>query len=259
MTKTFKAATSSLRTNLVLTSTVGIILLTGLSGCMLDRVRQVRSQFCDFEQNFAIEFGAQPSVVMINPVLLDQDVLWLLGADPTLTVFGRESKTVSWVFEEAVAVPDSSHDLRFDMDFRLIDGNYRLHRISVDPKLNDWLSPDSLNREALLSSAQQICSTGLSFQMTSMEFDIPKQEIDQLPDRSELLASIGQPHDPLKDGGGWSYRYRVKGSTDDRQTAHFTVWFDEFTQKPLRMESQYWRYRGEADFSDNKLSLNMEL
>ena len=41
--------------------------------------------------------------------------------------------------------------------------------------------------------------------------------------------------------------------------AQFTVWFDENSQKPLRMESQYAKYSTKADFIAKKVSMNVEL
>jgi hypothetical protein len=226
---------------------------------MLDRVLEVRSQFCDFEQNFAIKFDQQPGVVMTHPVLLDQDVLWLIGAEPTETAKHPGGKTMSWVIEEAIPKPDPAHDLRFDLDFRLVDEEYRLSQIRLDPKFNALLNPHNLDHETLLASAQHICETGLSFRLRSMEFDIPEEDLEHLPSRPELLELAGPPHELSAPGGGWTWRYRPRGASDESNTAQFTVWFDEVSLKPLRMGSAYGRYRSQADFTARKLSMNVKL
>jgi len=58
---------------------------------------------------------------------------------------------------------------------------------------------------------------------------------------------------------GWTYRYRLKGSNDESPTAQFTVWFDEDSLRPLRMESRYSCYHTSADFISRKLSMNVKL
>ena len=260
MKEILKASTSKTGGKLLLASVAGVTILAGLSGCMLDRVLEVRSQFCDFEQNFDLEFDQQPGVVMTHPVLLDQDVLWLIGAEPTEITTLPGSKTMTWVIEEAIAEPDPAYDLRFDLELRYVDEEYRLSQIRLDPKFNALLNPDNLDHETLLASAQDICETGLSFRMRSMEFDIPDKDLEQLPSLPEVLELLGPPHDLSAPGGGWTWRYRPKGGeSDESNTAQFTVWFDESSLKPLRMESQYWRYRSKADFSAKKLSMNVKL
>jgi hypothetical protein len=259
MAATFRTDLFTRRKNLILSATLGISLSAGLSGCMLDRVLEVRSQFCDFEQNFDIEFDQQPGVVMTHPVLLDRDVLWLIGAEPTEITTLPGSKTMTWVIEEAIADPDPAYDLRFDLEFQYVDEEYRLSQIRLDPKFNALLNPDKLDHETLLASAQDICETGLSFRMRSMEFDIPEEDLEQLPSRPEVLKLAGPPHGLTAPGGGWTWRYRPRGASDESNTAQFTVWFDEISLEPLRMESEYGRYRSQADFSAKKLSMNVKL
>ena len=253
----YKPSRWKYRTTLL--ATTSCVVALGLSGCLLSRVSEVRNQFCEFEQNFEIEFGDQPSIRMNQPVMLDQDILWLTGAMPTETVLRPNGKTMTWVIEEAVTEPDPDNDLRLDLDFRQIDGEYKLSLVRMDPKFNAVMNPDYLDRETLLSTARDVCNTGLGFSMRSMEFDIPDQDIEQLPSRPEVLEMMGLPHDPVTADGGWTYRYRLKGSNDESQTAQFTVWFDEVSLRPLKMESHYSRYRTSADFVSRKLSMNVKL
>ena len=255
----FEAFTSNQTKNLVRAATVGVTLLTALSGCMLDRVLEVRSQFCDFEQNFDIELGHQPGIAMTHPVLLEQDVLWLMGAEPTETAIHLGGKKLSWVIEEAMAKPDPAYDLRFDMEFRLVEEEFRLSQIRLDPKFNALLNPGKLDHEALLASAMDICETGLSFRLRSMEFDISEEDLERLPSRPEVLELLGPPHELSAPADGWTWRYRPKGASDESNTAQFTVWFDDASLKPLRMESKYWRYSSKADFTAKKLSMNVKL
>lgn len=236
-----------------------LALTAGLSGCLLNRVVEVRQQFCDFDRHFEVHFGERPGVSLLRPVLLDSDITWLAGTAPTAFEKVPDGLIMAYQIEEAVPKPDPGRDIRVDFRFVLLDGAYRLEGINLDPKLSTVLNRDFLDHQTLLESAQNICQTRWGFGSTSLELDITDQQLELLPDRAELHELLGPPH-ALSDGGsGWIYGYRLKGSPEDGDSARFTIWFDDAGGKPLRLESSWSRYRTSADFEAKKLSMNVKL
>ena len=62
------------------------VLLTAaliMNGCILERIFRVKNQLCDFEKNFQIEISDGFRVLLRDPVMLDDDVTWLTGAEPS--------------------------------------------------------------------------------------------------------------------------------------------------------------------------------
>lgn len=55
-----------------------------LSGCLLNRVYAFKEQFCDYQTSFALQVGDGVTLEMHKPVLRDTDVVWLLGAEPSI-------------------------------------------------------------------------------------------------------------------------------------------------------------------------------
>ena len=53
-----------------------------LSGCLINRVQQVKAQTCDFERNFTFESGAVSVLTFHEPVLLKTDLEHLLDFEP---------------------------------------------------------------------------------------------------------------------------------------------------------------------------------
>ena len=234
-------------------------LTIALSGCLFNRVMEVRQQFCDFDSNFSVEFTESVTLHLAHPVILEKDILWLAGAEPTSVTRTGDLVTMVFVIEEDLPVPDPAQDIGFELDFARIGDDFGLTQIRMDPKLSTVLNPENIDRESLLNSADNICQTGLSFGSRSVEFDLDDQDLEQLPSRTEALAIMGPPHSLVDEGAGWTWQYRLKGHNESNNSARFTVWFDETSQKPLRMESQYARYRTNADFIAKKVSMNVEL
>jgi len=58
-----------------------LLLLTSLmSACLLTRVYEFKSQFCDYPRYFDLQVGEVIALNMRQPVLLDSDMIWLMGA-----------------------------------------------------------------------------------------------------------------------------------------------------------------------------------
>ena len=245
------------RSILIVLFSAGLTL--SLGGCLFNRVLEVRGQFCDFDSNFVVDFDGAASLVFAQPVLLSNDITWLLDAQPTFERRGNGRLEMSFVFEEALAFPDPARDVRVDMVFTGQEGNYRLESIHSDPSLNAVLNEQTLNAQALQRSAQNICETGWRFGSTEIEVDIQRPDPDALPDRREVVEWLGPPHDRLEDDTGWSYGYRLKGQTNPDLVFRVRLWFDDVTSKPVRVESRYARYRANANFETLKLSMNVEL
>ena len=64
------------------TAVSGLLLLV-LSGCALNRMYEVKQQFCDFDGNFSYSLGEQPQFVFHRPLILARDVKQMLGHEPT--------------------------------------------------------------------------------------------------------------------------------------------------------------------------------
>ena len=60
-----------------------------LNGCLINRMVEVKEQFCEFDSNFSLDFAEPASFNMHHPVLLDRDILWLSDAEPTELIDGQ--------------------------------------------------------------------------------------------------------------------------------------------------------------------------
>jgi hypothetical protein len=236
-----------------------LLLTLSLPGCLVNRVVEVKEQFCDFDSNFQLVFAETASLQMDNPVLLASDILWLADAEPTRSHETEGGWLMRFVVEEDVAVPEPSREWGFNLLFDRGDDAYRLSRIELDARFNRFVNSANLDPASLAESAQTVCDTGLSFASTTVEMELDEQHRQVLPSRRELIELAGEPHERIDGKTGWVYRYRLKGATRSGPAAQFTVWFDGEDERPVKMETRYARYLGEANFASNTLRLSIDL
>ena len=231
----------------------------GLSGCFINRVVEVRDQMCDFDSNFSLQFADSANLNFHSPVLLDRDILWIVGASPTMMTNTQDDLSMVFVLEKSGPNPRPEDEIRVDLKFDRIDDQYKLMNVRFDPKFNAMINPDFLDKAALDSATQTLCETGLSFASTRMEIDISDQDLDELPNRAEILDSLGPPLKADEGNRSFTYEYRLKGDNSSPMKARFTVWFDETGEKLARMDSEYSHFRTSADFINKKMLLKVKI
>lgn len=243
----------------VLLGSLMITMSVLVSGCLFNRVVEVKQQACAFDENFELQFSDRPTIVMKQPVLLHEDVLWMAGVEATSTVETPEGLLISFEAEEDVPEPNQANNIRVDFAFDRFEDEYRLYEIRLDPKASTFFNESYLDPETIRQAADNACNTGLGFGMAKMEMDLSAKEVAMLPTGPEVLRLAGPPHAISTDGAGWEYSYRLKGQESGDPIAKFTIWFDEDSEKPLRIESQYSRYQAHADLETMKISMNIDL
>jgi hypothetical protein len=243
----------------VLLGTTAGCLALSLSGCFINRVVEVRDQMCDFDSNFSLQFADSANFNIHNPVLLDRDILWIAGASPTLMTNTGDELSMVFVLEKSGPNPRPEDEIHVDLSFDRIDDQYKLMNVRFDPKFNFMINPEFLDKEAIETATQTLCETGLSFASTRMEIDISDQDLDELPNRAEILDWLGPPLQADARNDSITYEYKLKGDKPDSMKARFTVWFDDSGEKPARMDSEYSHFRTSADFINKKMLLKVNI
>jgi len=243
----------------LLSGAAACCLALSLSGCFINRVVEVQDQMCDFDSNFSLQFVDSANLNFHSPVLLDRDILWIAGASPTLMASTEDELSMVFVLEKSGPNPRPEDEIRVDLTFDRIDDQYKLMNVRFDPKFNAMINPEFLDKAAIDAATQTLCETGLSFASTRLEIDISDQDLDELPNRAEILDSLGPPLEADERNDSITYEYRLKGDELSPMKARFTVWFDETGEKPARMDSEYSHFRTSADFINKKMLVKVKI
>ena len=243
----------------VLVGSTACCLALCLNGCLINRVAVVKEQFCDFDSNFSLMFAGSADFSFHSPVLLDKDVRWIAGTSPTrMNKTGAEMSMV-FILEKAGPDPRPEDEITLELKLHRIGDDYKLKKVRFDPKLNAMINADFLDEATLDSAARNLCESGWSLASRSMDIDISDRDLDELPHRTEILGWLGSPFEKDENENSLTYEYRLKNNDPDPKRVRFTIWFDSAGEKPLRMESQYSRYRSSADFVDKKMSMRVNI
>ena len=115
----------------VVLSTGAACLALTLNGCLINRVVEVRDQFCDFDANFEFEFDVSSGFVFKNPVLLEKDIIWLAGAPPTRSVRSDDHLSMIYVIEKVSGGPEE--DFFVELEFDRMADEFKLMNVRFDP------------------------------------------------------------------------------------------------------------------------------
>ena len=74
---------------------LGALLISTQTGCVYWRLHQFRNQLSSFPDNFRIEERIQPTLVALNPILIQDDLGWLTGL-PACEIVTEDGNAVEW-------------------------------------------------------------------------------------------------------------------------------------------------------------------
>lgn len=238
---------------------VACLLLIGLSGCLLNRVVEVKEQFCDFESNFTLQYGEETEIIFHNPVLRDTDILWLSGTEPTAVAEWGDTRVLTYVIEKVSKTPQPEYDSAIDLHFERSDEHFTLSRIQMDSILSSLMDSEIRNPELIDRMAMNFCQAGLSLGVRDVTHELSDEQIALLPSRTEILEILGEPSEYLEPESAYVYEFQPKNDEPEPKTARVTLWFDESGELPVKMESSYSRYTTRADFVARQMVFSVAL
>ncbi len=222
---------------------IGLILSTLLSGCLMVRIYEFKGQFCDYRRNFQLVVDDGVSLVMHRPVLLDRDVICLLGADPTLRKSLAGLQELVYVVEKDLPVTDPGYAIPVRLRFREQDGDYRLSEGVIDKNLSSMITPGLIEE-----TVAHACVSKPSILQRNVKVDLSGLDRDAIPRGGAILEALGEPHEVLEDGRGMVYRFRLKDAGPETEKSYARVWFDATGEVVERVRFRYLRYELDADF-----------
>lgn len=225
-----------------------------LNGCILERIFRVNNQLCDFENNFQIEISDGFRVILREPVLLDEDITWLAGAQPSEQKFAGDELVMTYIAERNGVQSHGQYDLPIELRFVRLDGKYRLKEGYLSKNLADMLTDEMLNQ-----IMQSVCKSQKSLVKQQITIDIRALDRTLLPAGSEITGILGppNPNSGIKHRQIYDYQLRNHGALDKETTIEID--FDDTDERILRIKVKYLRYNLEADFENGEAVLKVDI
>jgi hypothetical protein len=225
-----------------------------LNGCILERIFRVKSQLCDFDKNFQIELSEGFRVVLREPVMLDEDITWLAGAEPSEQKFVGDELVMTYNAERKWAKPNGQYDLPIELRFVRFDREYRLKEGYLSKSLTHILTA-----KLLTQIMQSVCKSEKSLVKRQIKIDIRTLDRTLLPDRSEITDLLGPPNSNSANEHKLVYDYRLRNNSANDIETTIEINFDDTDEKMLRIKVKYLRYHLDADFEKGEALLNVDI
>lgn len=239
-------------------TTIRLILLLALcsqlSGCLLTRVYAFKGQFCDYQANFTLLVADGVTLQIHQPVLLDSDVVWLLGAEPTTQSDSSQQLEMLYLVEKDLPLPNPEYALPLRLWFNDHHGDKLLSAGMIDKNLSAMITPGLI--EETITHA---CDSETSMLKKNVEFDLSNLDRADIPTHGQILDALGPPQEMLRDGREIIYRFRLRGAGPEVEKSYARVWFEAGGNEVERVRFRYLRYELDADFVAGRGSISIRL
>jgi hypothetical protein len=233
---------------------VSFILIPVLNGCILERIYRVKNQLCDFDNNFQIETSEGLSVLLHEPVLLDDDVTWLTGTDPTELEVTGDGLLMRYIAEKRGVNSNDRYSLSVELRFVQIDGKYRLKEGLLGRNLTYVLTVDLLTQ-----CLESVCQSEKSLVNRTVLIDISNIDRSLLPSRPEVVEILGVPNRNPADPFVLSYDYHLQGVETGDKMVTMDVHYMQQGDEIRRIKVKYLRYSLDADFEAGVAKLKIHI
>ncbi|GBD38812.1 hypothetical protein HRbin37_01072 [bacterium HR37] len=188
------------------------LLCITFSGCVYLRFLEVKRQFANFGSYFQIEEKGGITLVFLKPVLLSEDIAWLMGGKPIYEKKTEEETVWKYVFKKQ---PPNLDREDFNIPLFLFFKNNRLVRVSFPERFLKYFSKPLLAK--MLGSVGSAEVSKLSRKITS---GVKIEDYSMIPRREHFIEVMGSPSSikALSSGYLLTYVYTTEGSSEKENT-----------------------------------------
>ena len=169
-----------------------VLIAFGLSGCVYLRLLKLKKQFRDFERYILLENTYGLAMIFKEPVLLAQDIVWLLRGKPAIEVRSGRNILFKYAFKKSYSDENflESDVTQIALFFFFQDN--KLYKVRFPKAFSRYLKP-----ELLAGSLRSVGSGTLNKQRRSVSATFPThhQTSDKIiPTQSEVEHILGIPY-----------------------------------------------------------------
>ena len=195
-----------------------ITIFFGLSGCVYLRLLRLKKQFQQFERYVLIDNTYGLSMTFKEPILLEQDIVWLLKGKPAIKARSGRDSLFKYDFKKTY--PD---ELLLETDLAQIalffffqDG--KLYRVRFPKAFSRYIEP-----ELLTGSLRSVGSGTVDKQQKSISATFPTNQHTTtriIPSRSEVEHILGTPYRLIETPSATRllYQYDIQIRSQQHQT-----------------------------------------
>ena len=180
-------------------------------------------------------------------VLLESEVLLMVGAAPTSRVVTADGMTASYIFEQVQTVTENPGDSKGEeFELRLLftssDKGFLLSGIQsseVPAELFDSALTVIANSSEM---AREACDMPINPFSRSVVVDVDRDMLNLLPSRQSVVSWLGPPSELTHNGDDLVYEFRLKGESNDLPVARVDAGYGHTGDLPVAIDASFSRY-----------------
>lgn len=231
-----------------------LILASLLSACLLTRVYEFKNQFCDYPRYFELQVGQEIALSMLQPVLLDTDVVWLMGAVPSYREQSEDELELVYVIEKDLPLPDSQYAIPLRLRFKMQDGEFRLSAGVIDKNLGAMITPELIDEVV-----SHTCESSTSIINRNVTVDLSALDSQSIPHRGDIETALGLPTNVDDSGQLAMYQFRLRDAPSGVEKSSARIWYAKDGWQVKRIQLHYLRYQFDANFEAGVGVISIEL
>lgn len=189
-----------------------------------------------------------------DPVLLDEDITRLAGAEPSEQKLVGDELVMTYIAERKGLQSNGQYDLPIELRFVRLAGEYRLKEGYLGKNLADMLTD-----ELLTQIMQSVCKSQKSLVKQQITIDIRTLDRTLLPAGSEITGILGPPNSNSDIEHRQVYDYQLKNNDGLDKETTIEIYLDDTDQRILRIKMKHLRYNLDADFEKGEAVLNVDI
>jgi len=231
-----------------------LLLLSLLSACLLTRVYEFKAQFCDYPRYFELQVGEVIALSMREPVLLESDMIWLMGAAPSYREETESGLDLLYVIEKDLPLPNPEYAVPLRLRFTTGDGGYRLSAGIIDKNLGSMITPGLIDEVV-----SHTCESNTSILNSNVTVDLSGLDLSAIPRRKDIEEALGLPTRTAADGRVATYQFRLQNAQSDVEKSSARIWYAANGERVERIHLRYLRYQFDADFEAGTGVISIQL
>lgn len=211
-----------------------LILCLGAGGCRLFRFLEVKGQLDSFGENFSVSDHDGLRLVFKKPVLLAEDMEWLMVYSPPVKTRVSEN-TELWTYhlvKKYLGGKSESGDFDLAMGMKLC--SKKLCEVAFPERFTKYI-----NKEVLSKVMNSVGGAKVKKLARTSIAAVKSLEPKEIPNSSEVIEILGRPYTRLNEDGGsiFVYKYRLRERTPEGKYIVFRLLlsFNEKTDKLKRL------------------------
>ena len=208
-------------------SIIILLIIVSSTGCVYLRLLAVKRQLNDFEENFELSGQNGLTLVFKNPVLLSDDIIWLMKSDPVSREQSEKGEIWVYVLEKQY-LGENTDKINYDIPILFC---------VRDDKLVEMTFPErflkNLSKPLLIKMLGSMGKSEISKSTRTAGTEFKGSNSDEIPKKRYIVSVLGKPYkDETTDHTEtFTYLYDLKKSDtakeDDRFDLEMTFSFGE--------------------------------